>query len=119
MARMAEEFRGLEKIIEEVSRASRDQSSAIQEVNSGVGEMGRVVHQNAAIAQETSSASEEMNTQAIRLNEVVIDLVATVRGKRYRSHQNPQGRSGEAASRSAKSPSSMGNCRQIRGWRVP
>ncbi|MFP4387931.1 MAG: methyl-accepting chemotaxis protein [Desulfococcaceae bacterium] len=112
---MAEEFRGWEAIIAEVSRASRDQFSGIQEVNGGAGEMGRVVRQNAAVGRETASASEEMNTQAIRLNEVVIHLVEMARGKRYRAHQNPQGRSGEAASRSARSRSSMGNCRQIRG----
>jgi methyl-accepting chemotaxis protein len=79
---MADEFRGLEEIIGDVSRASRDQSSGIREVNGGIAEMGRAVQQNAAVAQETASASEEMNTQAKLLNDVVLDLVGTVQGRR-------------------------------------
>lgn len=69
-------------LIAEISEASREQSSGIDQVNTAINEMDKIIQQNAANAEESASATEELNAQAERLKEYVGDLVALVTGKR-------------------------------------
>ena len=59
----------------------------IEQLNTAVVEMDRVVQQAAANAQESASASEEMNAQADHLMVYVDDLVRLVDG----NNENPIG----------------------------
>ncbi|MCF6248152.1 MAG: methyl-accepting chemotaxis protein [Desulfobacula sp.] len=68
-------------LVSEISEASKEQSSGIEQVNTAITEMDKVVQQNAANAEESASASEEMNAQAGQLKEYVRDLVMLVTGK--------------------------------------
>jgi methyl-accepting chemotaxis protein len=68
-------------IVSEISEASKEQSSGIEQVNIAITEMDKVVQQNAANAEESASASEEMNAQAEQLKESVGDLSQLVTGK--------------------------------------
>ena len=67
-------------LIGEIAAASGEQAQGIDQVNGAVGEMDRVVQQNAATAEESASASEEMNAQAEQMKGTVHDLVAYVAG---------------------------------------
>jgi methyl-accepting chemotaxis protein len=67
-------------LIAEIAAASKEQSQGIDQVNTAVAEMDKVVQQNAANAEESSSASEELSSQAQELNAMVADLVAIVGG---------------------------------------
>jgi methyl-accepting chemotaxis protein len=71
-------------LVEEISHASKEQSSGIDQVNIAVSEMDKVVQQNAAIAEESASAAEEMSAQAEQLKAYVTDLVQMVTGKSTR-----------------------------------
>jgi methyl-accepting chemotaxis protein len=47
-----------------IARASHDQSSALQEVNSTVNQMDQMTQQNAAMVEETTAASRELANEA-------------------------------------------------------
>lgn len=75
VAASAEEMKNL---IEEVSAASSDQARGIEQVNRSVGEMDKVIQQNAANAEESASAAEAMKSQADDMKSYVNRLVAIV-----------------------------------------
>ena len=73
---VAEQADKVTQLIGEIAAASTEQSQGINQVNTAVSEMDRVVQQNAATAEESASASEEMNAQADQMKAMVVDLVA-------------------------------------------
>jgi methyl-accepting chemotaxis protein len=68
------------ELVGEISAASVEQAQGIEQVNEAVGEMDKVVQQNAANAEESASASEEMNSQAEQMKSFVSELVVLVGG---------------------------------------
>lgn len=68
------------QLVAEINAASSEQSQGIEQINTAVGEMDKVVQQNAATAEESASAAEEMNAQAQHMKASVEELVAIVRG---------------------------------------
>ncbi|MGW8392023.1 methyl-accepting chemotaxis protein [Pseudoduganella sp. HUAS MS19] len=58
-------------IISEITAASAEQSSGIDEVYKAVGQMDQVTQQNAALVEEAAAAAESMQNQASNLAEVV------------------------------------------------
>jgi methyl-accepting chemotaxis protein len=67
-------------LIAEIAAASKEQSQGIDQVNTAVTEMDKVVQQNAANAEESASASEELGSQAQELNAMVAELTTIVKG---------------------------------------
>ncbi|WP_246659340.1 HAMP domain-containing methyl-accepting chemotaxis protein [Rhizobium sp. FY34] len=53
--------------VESIATASRDQSSALQEVNGAVNQMDQLTQQNAAMVEETSAASRQLADEADQL----------------------------------------------------
>jgi methyl-accepting chemotaxis protein len=70
-------------LVSEITQASREQSSGIDQVNIAVSEMDKVVQQNAATSEQTASAAEEMNAQAEQLRDYVAELVQMVTGGQH------------------------------------
>ncbi len=68
-------------LVGEIAAASSEQSQGIEQVNTAVNEMDKVVQGNAANAEESASASEEMSAQAEQMKKMVRDLVALVGDK--------------------------------------
>ena len=58
-------------IMDEISAASQEQSSGIEQVNQAVAQMDEVTQQNAALVQQASSAASSLEEQAARLASVV------------------------------------------------
>ncbi len=69
------------ELVGEIAAASTEQAQGIEQVNTAVSEMDKVVQQNAAAAEESASASEEMTAQAEEMKAMVNELVALVGGK--------------------------------------
>ncbi len=67
-------------LVAEIAAASKEQAQGIDQINTAVSEMDKVVQQNAANAEESASASEELSSQAQELNAMVADLMAIVGG---------------------------------------
>jgi methyl-accepting chemotaxis protein len=67
-------------LVAEIAAASKEQAQGIDQINTAVAEMDKVVQQNAANAEESASASEEMNAQAENMKGMVEELIAMVGG---------------------------------------
>ncbi len=67
-------------LVAEITAASRQQSQGIDQVNVAVGEMDKVIQQNAANAEESASAAEELSSQAQELYALVAELTGLVNG---------------------------------------
>ena len=68
------------ELVGEIAVASKEQSQGIGQINTAVGEMDKIVQQNAANAEESASSSEEMNAMAEQMSGFVRELVALVGG---------------------------------------
>ena len=69
-------------LVAEIAAASKEQAQGIDQINTAVAEMDKVVQQNAANAEESASASEELSSQAQELNAMVAQLVGIVSGNK-------------------------------------
>ncbi|HAJ27865.1 MAG TPA: methyl-accepting chemotaxis protein [Syntrophus sp. (in: bacteria)] len=68
------------ELVAEISAASDEQSTGIEQITKAVSEMDKVVQESAANAEETASASEEMNAQAEQVKQVAKTLLDVVGG---------------------------------------
>ncbi len=86
-------------LISEIASASKEQAQGIEQVNTGVAEMDKVVQQNAANAEESASASEQLSSQAVELNTIVNELLGMVGGASVQVKEKEPPALGPAASR--------------------
>ncbi|MEN6437717.1 MAG: methyl-accepting chemotaxis protein [Syntrophobacter sp.] len=70
----------MSELVAEIAAASSEQSQGIEQVNKAVGDMDKVVQQNASNAEESAAASEEMNGQAEQMKRFVEELILLVGG---------------------------------------
>ncbi len=71
LAKISAQIVTISQHVEMIARASHDQSSALQEVNSTVNQMDQMTQQNAAMVEETTAASRELADQADALLHLV------------------------------------------------
>ncbi len=58
-------------IMNEITAASQEQSSGIEEVNRAIGQMDEMTQQNAALVEQAAAAAESMQEQAVQLAQAV------------------------------------------------
>src|SRR3569623_1122186 len=68
---MLDAVRGNNTLLENIARDSREQASAIAEVNVAVRQMDEMTQHNAALVEETNAAIEQTESQAVELDRVV------------------------------------------------
>ncbi len=68
----------MESLVQEISRASEEQSTGIEQVNRAVTDMDRVTQSNAASAEEAAAAAEELNAQAEMLHSSIGQLARVI-----------------------------------------
>jgi methyl-accepting chemotaxis protein len=68
---MVKEIGKVTHLIEEISAASKEQTTAIMQVNSGIHEISQVTMSNAAASEEMAASSEELSSQAESFKETV------------------------------------------------
>jgi len=95
-------------LIGEIAAASKEQSQGIDQVNTAVSEMDKVVQQNAADSEESASAAEELSAQATEMERMVNELKLLVAGRKKAlvqgSPQPPDTPSGSPSGRSGSGP---------------
>jgi methyl-accepting chemotaxis protein len=72
-------------LIFQITKASREQSEGISQVNTATSQMDGVVQKNAATAEESASSAEELNAQAETMKGLMRDLSGLIRGEAPRS----------------------------------
>ena len=68
---IVDSVRRVTDIMGEITAASQEQTSGIDQINQAISQMDQVTQQNAALVEEASAASEAMQDQAAKLAEVV------------------------------------------------
>jgi methyl-accepting chemotaxis protein len=84
-------------IISEISAASQEQTTGINQVNQAVTSMDETTQQNAALVEEAAAAAESLVEQAVQLSDVVSVFKLGNEGKQERRAQNSPMRSGAAS----------------------
>ena len=82
LAEIVEKVRKVDGLISEVATASREQNQGVNQINTAIGHMDKVVQMNAASAEESAAAAEELHAQAHTLNEIISRLRGLVDGDR-------------------------------------
>ena len=85
---MAKDLQGIQvsagkmaTLISEIAAASKEQAQGIDQVNTAVSEMDKVVQGNAAHAEESAGAAQELESQSRDLDATIADLTMIVTGK--------------------------------------
>ncbi|WP_035059360.1 methyl-accepting chemotaxis protein [Andreprevotia chitinilytica] len=68
---MVPSIRKTADLVQEISAASREQTSGLDQINSAVSQLAQTTQMNASASEELSSTSEEMSAQAIQLQELI------------------------------------------------
>jgi methyl-accepting chemotaxis protein len=71
MGAIVAQIRNVSQFIEEISRATAEQTSGISQVGDAVQQLDQVTQQNAALVEESAAAAESLRHQAARMAEVV------------------------------------------------
>ena len=61
----------VDKLLDEISRAAREQTSGVRQVNDSVSGLDQATQQNAALVEQSAAAAESLRQQALRLTEAV------------------------------------------------
>ncbi|MBK8084333.1 MAG: HAMP domain-containing protein [Devosia sp.] len=85
---MLEAVRGNRQMLQDIARESREQASAIEEVNTAVRQMDEMTQHNAALVEQTNAAIEQTESQASELDRIV--AVFNVEGRRGGSVPEPE-----------------------------
>ena len=99
---MLEAARGNNGLLESIARDSRDQASAIEEVNTAVRTMDEMTQHNAALLEETNAAIEQTEAQASELDRIVdVFIIEDSHGMAARAQAEVAGarRGGDASGR--------------------
>jgi len=71
MTRVVGEVGRVSSLLQEISNATHEQTSGIQQVGSAVSHLDQVTQQNAALVEESAAAAESLRTQAEQLSGLV------------------------------------------------
>ncbi|OGR05821.1 MAG: hypothetical protein A3K23_06140 [Desulfobacca sp. RBG_16_58_9] len=88
---MGESAKKVNSLVGEIASASQEQAREIDLINRAVGDMDRVVQQNAASAEESASASQELTAQSHQMTNIVDELRAMVAGEANGVHRERNG----------------------------
>jgi len=67
LAKLVPDIQKTAELVQEISAASKEQTSGADQINSAIQQLNQVIQQNAGAAEEMSSTSEELSHQAERL----------------------------------------------------
>lgn len=62
---------GIEKALKDIAASSEEQAGSVEQINTGIEQIGIAAHNNSATAEQSAAASEEMSSQAQMLHERV------------------------------------------------
>jgi len=82
LASIQESSSKITTLIADISAASKEQAQGIEQLNTAVSEMDKVVQKNASDSEESASAAEELSAQADEMHKMVTSLEEIVSGHR-------------------------------------
>jgi len=91
LERIVPDIRKTAELVQEISMASGEQKSGVEQINSAVQQLDQVIQQNSSGSEELASTSEELASQAEQLQTAVAMLVKT-KSASYRTGSSPSAR---------------------------
>ncbi len=79
----------VEELVQNIVTASQDQSRGIEQINAAVTEMDKFTQQNAGSAEEAASVSEGISAQAVRIRQMVHELIVLTKGGQVTGNEAP------------------------------
>ncbi|UFS71920.1 methyl-accepting chemotaxis protein [Geomonas sp. RF6] len=71
------------ELVQEISAASKEQDSGVEQINKAVQGLDSVIQKNAAVAEEMASTAEELSTQAVQLQNTMHFFKVNENGGEY------------------------------------
>jgi methyl-accepting chemotaxis protein len=71
LAKLVPDIRKTTELVQEISAASKEQTSGADQINAAIQQLNQVIQQNAGQAEEMSSTAEELSAQAEQLQETI------------------------------------------------
>jgi methyl-accepting chemotaxis protein len=92
LEKMVPDIQKTAELVQEISAASKEQTSGAEEINKAIQQLDQVVQQNASSSEEMSSTAEELSSQAQQLQETmsffkIDDNGAGQKGRSVRVHK--------------------------------
>jgi methyl-accepting chemotaxis protein len=97
MSEVVDSIQRVTDIMGEITSASVEQSSGIEQVNQAIGQMDQVTQQNAALVEEAAAAAASLHDQADALAQVVAVFKLGAISQRAAGRQASQPASGTAS----------------------
>ncbi len=88
LSTIAHEATQVSQLLNDIARATSEQSQGVDQLNAAVAQMDKVTQRNAATAEQSAAAAEQLSSQAVAVNSVVTQLAALV----HRGHSQSAGR---------------------------
>lgn len=80
LSEITSQTKKVNELMNELEASSDEQSKGIFQINKAISQIEKATQENAATAEESASASEELSAQAESMNEIVDQLIITVKG---------------------------------------
>ncbi|MFZ6773307.1 methyl-accepting chemotaxis protein [Undibacterium sp. SXout7W] len=71
MEKIVHSIQSVTNTMTQITSASAEQRSGIEQINDALGQMDNITQQNAALVEEAAAAAESMHTQALKLSQAV------------------------------------------------
>jgi methyl-accepting chemotaxis protein len=71
LAKLVPDIQKTAELVQEISAASREQTTGADQINSAIQQLNQVIQQNAGAAEEMSSTAEELSSQAEQLQSTI------------------------------------------------
>jgi methyl-accepting chemotaxis protein len=71
LAKLVPDIQKTAELVQEISAASKEQTSGADQINSAIQQLNQVIQQNAGAAEEMSSTAEELSSQAEQLQSTI------------------------------------------------
>ena len=80
----------VKRIIAEITAAGEEQEKGTQQVTDAIGQIEKVVQENAATAEESAASAEALQNQAFALENIISELNSLIKGKSKSSEEKVQ-----------------------------
>jgi methyl-accepting chemotaxis protein len=82
LARLVPDIQKTAELVQEISAASREQTTGADQINNAIQQLNQVIQQNAGAAEEMSSTAEELSGQSEQLHNMILFFRVGEEGKR-------------------------------------
>ena len=83
LAKLVPDIQKTAELVQEISAASKEQTTGADQINSAIQQLNQVIQQNAGAAEEMSSTAEELSSQAEQLQGTIAFFKVNEIGRSY------------------------------------